>query len=377
MSKTPTKWLEVIDRIGPLIEEMGLAADERDEFVYDNYALLKENKMFSALVPLEYGGGGASFDDLCAILRRLASYHPSTALSLSMHSHVVAANVYNDKHGKPGKALLEKVAANELVLVSTGGTDWLASNGEMVKTDDGFLLSGMKHFCSGSPGGDLLVTSAPYEDPEEGWQVLHFPVPINSEGLTVLNNWKAMGMRSTGSNSVKLENVFVPDGAIGARRPRGDFQTMWAAILPAALTIIMSVYLGVAETAAARARKKNQGKTGDPQTPYLLGEMENALTVAKLAVDSMKSLVNEFNYDPDLDTANEIIQRKTIATIATRETAAKALESVGGAGFMRANGVESLFRDVSAAHFHPLQEKRQQLFTGSLAMGMEPPGQAF
>ena len=36
-----------------------------------------------------------------------------------------------------------------------------------------------------------------------------------------------------------------------------------------------------------------------------------------------------------------------------------------------------LLRDVMASHFHPLQENRQHLFTGSIAMGNEPPGQAF
>jgi acyl-CoA dehydrogenase len=29
-------------------------------------------------------------------------------------------------------------------------------------------------------------------------------------------------------------------------------------------------------------------------------------------------------------------------------------------------------RDVHGAQFHPLPEKRQQLFTGRLAMGLEP-----
>ena len=45
--------------------------------------------------------------------------------------------------------------------------------------------------------------------------------------------------------------------------------------------------------------------------------------------------------------------------------------------FLRSGGIESLLRDVQASHFHPLQEKRQLLFTGSLAMGQQPPAQAF
>ncbi|MFC6671139.1 acyl-CoA dehydrogenase family protein [Marinobacterium aestuariivivens] len=293
-----------------------------------------------------------------------------------MHQHIVAANRYNDLHGRPGRAVLEKVAAAELVLVSTGAGDWLASNGCLERVDGGFSLSAVKHFASGSPAGDILVTSAPYEDPEQGWQVLHFPVSLKAEGVTVLDNWYPLGMRGSGSNSVKLENVFVPESSIALRRPRGDFHLIWSVVLPVALPLIMSVYLGVAREAAARARQRCAASR-DPVTPYLLGEMENALTAAELAVDSMILLMDEFGFEANLDTVNEVIKRKTIAAEACKLATAKALEACGGPGFMRGNGIENLFRDVMASHFHPIQEKRQHLFTGSLAMGQQPPRQAF
>jgi len=138
----------------------------------------------------------------------------------------------------------------------------------------------------------------------------------------------------------------------------------------------MSVYRGIAQAAAGKARAQCQNSK-DPVTPYLLGEMENALTTAELAVEDMIRRVDEFNFTADTDTVNEMVKRKTIAAAACKETAAKAVEVCGGPGYLRFGGIESLLRDVMAAHFHPLQEKRQLLFTGSLAMGKEPPSQAF
>ena len=76
-----------------------------------------------------------------------------------------------------------------------------------------------------------------------------------------------------------------------------------------------------------------------------------------------------------LEITDEI--RVTIAAEACKEVCRKALEACGGQGFMQSAGIESLLRDVMASHYHPLQEKRQQLFSGSIAMGKEPPGQAF
>ncbi len=367
---------EILHRIGPQIADNGKQADATDTLSQENYRLLREARVFSAMVPGTFGGGDQSFPAMCEFLRSLAKYHPSTALSVSMHQHIVAANIYNHRHGRPGKALLEKVAAKELVLISTGAGDWLASTGSLEKVEGGYQLNATKHFASGSPAGDVLVTSAPYLDPVEGWQVFHFPVSTLSEGVTILDNWAPMGMRGSGSNSVTLENVFIPEESIAARRPRGDYHMMWSVILPVALPLIMSVYRGIAELAAEKARERCK-QSSDPVTPYILGEMENALTVAQLAVDDMIKRVENFNYEATLETVNEVIKRKTIAAEACKRCAAKAVEACGGPGFLRAFGIESLLRDVTASHFHPMQEKRQHLFTGSLAMGNQPPSQAF
>ncbi len=368
--------IKIIEELGPRIAAAGVEADASDTFSVANYALLGEHKVFSALIPQAHGGGGYSYAEVAAALTRLAAFHPSTALSLSMHQHVVAANVYKDRHGQGGGPMLQKVAANELKLVSTGAGDWLASNGEMTRVEGGYTYTAMKHFASGSPGADLLVTSGPYEDPEEGWQVLHFPVPLKAEGVTVLDNWAPMGMRGSGSNSVKIENVFIPDSAIAARRPRGDFHAMYCVVLPVALPLIMSVYLGVAESAAEKARERC-GNSSDPLTPLLVGEMETALTNARVMVADMVRISDGYEFSADVDTVNEMVKRKTIAAEACKLACAKAVEACGGPGFLRGNGIECLLRDVMASHFHPLQEKRQHLFTGHVALGKEPPGQAF
>ena len=51
-----------------------------------------------------------------------------------------------------------------------------------------------------------------------------------------------------------------------------------------------------------------------------------------------------------------------------------AFAAVGGSAFFRSVGLERLLRDVHGAQFHPLQEKRQHLFTGRVALGLDPVG---
>jgi alkylation response protein AidB-like acyl-CoA dehydrogenase len=353
-------WIEVVRSLGEEFAGRAEAHDEGDAFVSRNYAALKERRVFSAAIPEELGGGGASHREVSDMLRTLARYCGSTALALSMHQHLIAATVWKYRRGQGGEAMLKKVAENQLVLLSTGAGDWLESNGSMTKTAGGYLVSAHKHFASQSAVGDMLVTSAPYMD-----EVLHFPVPMNAEGVTVLNDWRAMGMRATGSHTVKLENVFISDAAIALRRPRGVYHPVWNVVLTVAMPLIMSVYVGIAQRAAelsiSHIRRK---KTAKPQVPYLVGEMNNDLVAAEIQLNDMLRIANNYDFEAIDRNGHDILARKTNVANAAIRVVTKAMEIVGGEGFYRGFGLERLFRDVQAARYHPLPESDQVKFSG-------------
>jgi alkylation response protein AidB-like acyl-CoA dehydrogenase len=362
----------LVQIIGPRFAEGAAERDAGDVFVAGHYDVLKEHKVFSAMVPGDLGGGGVKHSAMCSFLRQLAHYCPSTALALSMHQHLVAAALFNHRNGKPGLKVLERVAAAETVLISTGANDWMESNGSVTRADGGFRVSARKTFASGSPKGGVLVTSAPYEDPKEGWQVLHFPVPFSAQGVSLADDWQTLGMRATGSQTVVLDQVFVPDEAIVLRRPRGKFHPAWNVILTVAMPLIMSVYAGVAEAAVAIAREHAGKRPNDPAVPYLLGELTNHLTTVQLAVADMVRLASDLEFTPGLDVTDAILVRKTIAAENVLATVEKALEAAGGAGFYRKAGLERLLRDAHGVQFHPLPAKRQHRFTGRIALGLDP-----
>jgi len=358
--------------IGPGFAQGAAERDAKDSFVAAHYGALKEHKVFSALVPVELGGGGASHSEMCAFLRRLAHHCPSTALALSMHQHLVAAAVCNYRNGRPGRKLLERVAADETVLISTGANDWMESSGSAEREEGGFRISARKPFGSGSPKGGVLVTSAPFEDPKEGWQVLHFAIPFAAPGVSLADDWHTLGMRATGSQTILLDKVFVPEEAIALRRPRGRFHPAWNVILTVAMPLIMSVYCGVAEAAADIARNEAGKRRADPTLPYLLGELANHLAMAQLGTDDMVRLAKDLDAEMSLETTSAVLIRKTIVAEAVLATVEKALEAAGGAGFYRRSGLERFLRDAHGAQFHPLSAKRQHRFTGRLTLGLDP-----
>lgn len=367
-----TNLTTMIHEIGPNFANRALEYDGSDTFVEENYAVLKEHRVFSALIPEQFGGGGFSHEDMCYMLHALAGYCSSTALAVSMHQHLVATLVWKHKHTGIGQETLEKIAANELVLVSTGARDWLESNGSVEKVDGGYLVSGKKAFASGCMAGDLLITSAPYSYPDEGEQVLHFAVPMNQSAISICNDWEVMGMRGTGSHTVSMDKVFVAEESISLCRPQGKYHPFWSAVLTNAMPIITSVYVGIADRAAAEAVAEAHKRGYDEISALMLGELENERVQAQLAMESMILLVNAYDFKPENQRASDILVRKTLGCHAAKRCVAKAMDIVGAMSYRRGHILERLFRDVQAGEFHPLSVKKQQHFTGRVSLGLDP-----
>jgi len=366
-------WLARADRVAVEIAARAAAHDADDSFVAENFALLKREGFFKAMVPVEFGGAGASHREVCGVIRRLAASCGSTGLAFSMHCHQVAVALWRWRNtGAPTDGLLKRVAAEDLVLVSSGGSDWLQGSGSATKVDGGFRITARKVFSSGCLAGDLLMTSAVHEDPEAGPTVLHFAVPFKAEDVSILDTWKVMGMRGTGSHDVALNEVFVADAAISGRRPQGKWHPLFHIISMIAFPMIYSAYLGVAEGARATALTAARKKAGDEAATYLVGEMENAFASARLAVEEMIAIAE--TAQPGPETTSRTMIGRTLAGKAAIATVERAMEAAGGAGFYRGMGLERAFRDVQGARYHPLQEKPQLRFTGRLALGLDIDG---
>jgi acyl-CoA dehydrogenase len=373
LQEKENKYFALIRELGPGMADRAAIHDAEGSFVAENYALLRQHRLFSAAVPAELGGGGASHAEICGVIRELARYDGSTALAFSMHSHLIAALLWRHRHQltPPSEPVLRRIAAEELVLVSTGGSDWLEGSGTAVKAEGGYRISGRKVFSSGSPGGNLLLTTAVYDDPENGPAVLHLAVNLKGEGVTIMDDWNTLGMRGTGSNSVVLENVFVPDAGISLRRTPGNWHPFFDVISPLVWPLVMSAYVGVAEGARDLTVSAVANQRQDSGTQIMVGEMDTLLTGAQLALDRMIGIAaNDFK--PGVGLSNLVYQCKTIAAKCSIQSVEKAIMVMGGSSFYRNTGLERAFRDVQGARFHPFQEQNQYEFSGRIALNMDP-----
>ncbi len=371
---TPSShWLGAARRLIPDLAATAVESDRTGEFVQAGFDVLREQGFMSMLVPADLGGGGATYRQACAVLSELAHGCPATALALSMHTHLVAAQVWRHQRDLPAP-VLQRLANEQIVLVSTGASDWLDSNGTCTRVEGGYRVTARKMPASGAPAGHVFATSFRWEDGPDGPSVVHASVSAAAEGVSMERTWDTMGMRATGSETVVFDNVFVPDAAVALVRPAGVWHPVWGTVVGAALPLIMAVYVGVAESAAQRAIALASAKADRPEVAPLVGRMLNKLTTARDTVRAMIDANDDLHFDNTVEASSAFIARKSIAAEAVIDTVTLALEVGGGAAYSRSSGIERLFRDAQGARYHPLPTAQQERFSGRVALGLAPVG---
>ena len=83
--------------------------------------------------------------------------------------------------------------------------------------------------------------------------MIHFGIPLTAEGVRIERTWDTLGLRATGSHTVVLHDVFVPDAAVSLTRSATEWHPVWDTVLGAALPLIMAAYVGIADAAVDAA----------------------------------------------------------------------------------------------------------------------------
>ncbi len=362
--------VQVARRLGEQFGARAAQFDESDDFVAENYAALREAGLIEAGVPKEFGGGGHDVAELAAMLRELAHHCSSTALAFSMHTHQVAVPAWRWVHQKavPVAPLLKRIAAERIIVLSSGGSDWIAGSGTAEKVDGGFRITARKIFSSGAPIGSLLMTSAVWEGDGSGPQVLHFGIPMDSPQVKIVPVWKAMGMRGTGSHDILIDGHVVPDAGVALKRKAGEWHPLFQTIATIAFPLIYAVYLGIAESARDIAVAMAKKRRPDSHVTTLVGQMETELRGAQMAHRAMVATVLENK--PSAASVNEVMIGRTLVARHAISAVELAMEAAGGAAFYRTAGLERRFRDIQGARYHPLQSGPQADYAGSMALGL-------
>jgi L-evernosamine nitrososynthase len=377
-----------------LAEQIRPAAARHDadaSFAHESLALLKTSGYLLAPAPAEFGGLGVfSIHDLVVASSRLARGDVALTIGTNMHfAYIVnltrrwrAARAENNERRTEafGRAL-EQATRDGVVFaaaISEPAQDLTRPSTVAARTDNGWALSGRKVFCTMSPAADLLYASVTYRD-ERGRETFGYAlVPTDAPGVVVHDDWDALGMRASGSNSVTFEDVRLPEHALRGGFPVGSAVDYIERNLDAGL-FHAAAALGIAEGADAAVieRLSQSGREPDSRTRTLAAENVVELAASRAIIARASSLLDEHfapRWTAELtELFGEAQAAKTFVGDAAVRVVDRALALSGGGGYLNGSPLARAYRDVRATAFmHPLGANRAYDYLAALALGRTP-----
>jgi alkylation response protein AidB-like acyl-CoA dehydrogenase len=364
-----------------LAEEIaGRAAvhDREASFPHESLAAVKRAGYLAAPVPAELGGlGVTSLHDLVVASSRLARGDAALTLGVNMHLAFVSnvARVWQTSGADAFAAVLERVARDRIVFasaISEPRQDLTRPATTATRTETGWTVSGRKIFCTMSPAADVLYTSVTYTDDGGRERYGYALVPRTTPGVVVHDDWDALGMRASGSNSVTFDDVRLPEPALRGGFPTGDAAAYLERNLSAGLFHAASA-LGIAESADAGVVSQLTRRAElDAHTRMLVAENAVDLSASRSVLSRAAALIDE-----GTDDVTSLFAEAQSAKLFIGESAGRivdrALALSGGAGYLNGSPLARAYRDVRALPFmHPLGANRAYAFLGDLAAGREP-----
>lgn len=276
--------LEGLHGIGRDIIAPHAAEVDRDaRFPHEAYAALKQQKLLSCYVPVEYGGMGLNISDLSQICEVLGQYCGSTAMIFAMHQIQVGCIVHHALDSEFFRGYAREMVEQQYLIASATtelgiGGDVRSSLCAVQVTGDRFTLEKQTPVISyGATADAILVTCRKSEDAARNDQV-QVLVRKSDYELTKLSGWDTLGFRGTCSEGFVLKS----QGRVEQILPQPYADIHRRTMHPFSHVVWASLWLGLSIDAVSRARsavraeaRKNPSVT--PISATRLAELDTVL----------------------------------------------------------------------------------------------------
>jgi alkylation response protein AidB-like acyl-CoA dehydrogenase len=349
----------------------GAAKPERDQ--------LRQSGLLSLIIPEAYGGWGATFPVAFDVVKEIATsdgslghifgYHLLLQLGVELLGNAEqAARFYREA------AQRRWFVGNASSENNSHVRDWKTT--ASATAGGGYLLNGVKHFCSGSVDADQLFVFGVIDgDPALAGAIVTAMIPSDREGVQINGDWDAIGMRQTDSGGVVFRNVEVLSSEVLGQPNAivdgffdGSLASLWT---PAVQLMFSFMYLGVAEGALAEAVEytRTRSRPWSPagvqraiEDPYILArygefavQLQGANAAAREAANALQQIWDQ-GAPVTPRTRGELMVNvsgvKALATRAALEITSGIFEVMGARSSYASHGFDRFWRKVRTHTLH-------------------------
>ncbi len=376
-----------LDRLLPDIAA-GAARRERErQLPYEAVAQMAKAGVFTARIPVRFGGAGATVREVIALLIRIASADSNVAQALRPGFGFVEGLLAS--RAEDAEPERERWFARYLQGAVVGNAGWEvggvngAISARIVRDGDDYRASGSKYYSTGSLYADWVSAVAL----DENDQPVSFILPRDRQGLELVDDFDAMGQRLTASGTTHLHDVQVKAEEIRTRTVEEGKRTI---VTPFLQVFLAAVNAGIARNALndavsfardhARPIKHSTAtrSVDDPYVELSVGDIAaRAFTAEAVVLHAAQSIDRAWAVDLVAVAVDEAAVDVAQAQYIAAESALKAAElvfDVGGASTTgRAHNLDRHWRNARTVSNHnPRQWKAAAVGAWQLK-GTPPP----
>jgi len=337
----------VDNQVIPLAPEI----DEDGAFPEKNFRSMAEMGLFGISIPQEYGGSGVDLLSCQLVMEELARGCASTANTFGAHSILCTENLFRNGNEEqrrkylPGLITGKKIGAIGIT-EPEAGSDAVSMRTRAVREGDKYILNGTKMFITNGPIADVVIVYAK-TDPAAGARgITAFIVEKGFPGFSTGRSLKKMGVKGSPTGELIFENCEVPAQNVLIGENRGiqvlmnglDRERIIYSILP------VGVAQGAFDVAIKYAVKRVQ--FGKPIAEFqLIQEM-----LADMATLIQAGRILGYWAATEAGTGKRVTLEASYAKVfcshVGMEVVNKALQILGGYGYISEFPIERMYRDI-------------------------------
>lgn len=335
-------------------EEVAPGALDRDrtkQFPIEIFKQLAEMGIMGLPFPEEYGGGGADTVSFAIVVEELSRGCGSTGITYSAHISLGGAPLYLFGTEEQKQQYLTPICTGESfgafgLTEPNAGSDAGGTRTTAKEINGEFIINGNKCFITNASYAKHLALTAITGEKDGKKEISAIIVPTNADGFTVIDNYEKMGLNSSNTTELVLEDVRVPAENLLGKRGEGFRQFLIT--LDGGRIGIGAMAVGIAQGAYEKAltyakERKQFGKSisSFQAIQFKLADMAMKIELARNMVYKAAWLK-----DKGRPFSKEAAMCKLYASEICMEVTDQAVQIHGGYGYMKEYHVERMMRDA-------------------------------
>ncbi|UHL65442.1 acyl-CoA dehydrogenase family protein [Paralcaligenes sp. KSB-10] len=329
---------------------------------------MKAMGLFGLTIPEEYGGLGLSAEEEVLTVFELCQTSPAFRSMAGTNLGIGSQGILIDGTQEQKQTYLPKMASGEYIasfaLTEPGsGSDAASLQTTAMRDGDNYIINGTKRYITNAPEASVFTLMA-RTDPgnRRAGGISAFIVDARSKGIALGAVDKKMGLKGSHTCDVIFEDCVVPAKNIIGGKPGLGFKTAMKTLDKGRMHIA-AICVGVAQRILNDALKYavERRQFGQPIANFQL--VQAMLADSKTELYAARTMVIDVarRRDDGLEHTTEAACAKLFASEMCGRVADKAIQILGGAGYMAEYGMERFYRDVRILRIYEGTSQIQQL----------------